>query len=64
MFVIVVCYDGNVRLVGGSNTAMGRVEVCSNNTWGTVCDLGWDNRDAVPACMSAGFYWGMYDKYS
>ena len=37
---------------------MGRVEVCNNNTWGSVCDLDWDDRDAVAACKSAEFDWG------
>jgi hypothetical protein len=53
-----VCYDGSVRLAGGDNRAEGRVEVCSNNTWRTVCDVGWDASDAGPTCNSAGFYWG------
>ena len=50
-----------MRLVGGEHFAVGRLEVCNNNnTWGTVCDLGWDDVDADTACMSAGFYWGTY----
>ena len=53
-----VCYPGSVRLAGGQNRSAGRVEVCSNNTWGTICDEGWDARDARPACSSAEFYWG------
>ena len=53
-----MCYDGEVRLAGGEHTAIGRVEVCENNVWGTVCDLGWDDQDAEIACRSAGFYWG------
>jgi hypothetical protein len=56
-----VCYSGAVRLAGGPNRAEGRVEVCSNNTWGTVCDVGWDENDAAPACSSAEFYWGQYN---
>ena len=55
-----MCYDGDVRLVGGKHSAVGRVEVCKDNTWGTICDLGWNDLDARAACMSAGFYWGMY----
>ena len=44
-----------MRLVDGSIPSEGRVEVCYNNQWGTVCDIGWDNRDAGVACGQAGF---------
>ena len=31
------CVDGEVRLVGGSSEYEGRVEICINRVWGTVC---------------------------
>ena len=39
-----------MRLVGGSNATEGRVEICLNNEWGTVCDEMWNNTDASIVC--------------
>ena len=48
------CEDGTIRLQGGTQT-QGRLEVCVNGTWGTVCSDFWDNADASVVCAQLGY---------
>ena len=47
--------DGHVRLVGGSTELEGRLELCRNGVWGTLCDNFWDGFDSSVACRQLGF---------
>lgn len=50
-----LCNDTDLRLVGGVNEREGRIEICFNETWGTVCSNGWTSSDANVACRQLGF---------
>jgi hypothetical protein len=62
------CTTGEVRLVDGSSVSNGRVEVCINNMWGTICDDEWDTLDGNVICQQLGYqkfgskptYWSHY----
>ncbi len=47
------CVNGNVRLMNGSIRSLGaegRVEVCYNGSYGTVCDDLWNEMAAAVVC--------------
>ena len=44
--------DGDLQLVGGITFNQGRLEVCMNGAWGSVCDS--DIFTAIVACRQLG----------
>ena len=55
----IICHDGDVRLVNGSGPHEGRVEVCFNEMWGTICDYidpwYWNITQANVVCQQLGY---------
>ena len=48
------CTEGEIRLVDGANFTEGRVEICLNDEWGTVCDQTWNTTEASVVCRQLG----------
>ena len=47
-------YDGQTRIAGGSPYS-GRVEVCEDGQWTSICDDDWDDYEADGVCIGREF---------
>ena len=50
-----LCNDTDIRLVNGTDQYEGRVEICFDNIWGTICDDSWSQNDGNVACQQLGY---------
>lgn len=50
------CGNGDVRLMGGANELEGRVEVCYNKMWGSICGTFWRPNSANVVCNQLGYH--------
>ena len=49
------CSDGDIRLIGGMSPLEGRVEICQNDAYSTVCDDLWDELEARVVCRQLNY---------
>ena len=56
--LLVTCSYGDIRLVNGLTSLEGRVEICIDETYGTVCEDSWDDDDAEVVCRQIGYSGG------
>ncbi len=48
------CTTGEIRLMNGSGAEEGRVELCHEGFWRTICDQNWSQEEAVVVCTQLG----------
>lgn len=49
------CTDNSIQLVDGDGYSSGRLEVCYEGTWGTVCSMGFGLTAGDVVCKQLGF---------
>ena len=41
--------------MGGAIAQEGRIEICVDGVWGSICQTGWDALDAYVVCRQLGY---------
>lgn len=49
------CTTGDVHLVNGPSPNKGRVEVCINHAWASICSSSFDREEANVVCGQLGY---------
>ena len=52
------CTENAVKLIRGTDSSEGEVEICSSNGFRSICDDDWDNNDARVVCRQLGYHSG------
>lgn len=47
--------EANIRLMGGQDEYQGRVEICTDGIYSSICHNRWDHRDAQVVCRQLNF---------
>ena len=55
-------YTGQLRIVNGTYSNQGHLEVYCNGQWGAVCSDSFDATDATVACCQLGY--SNYSRYN
>ncbi len=50
-----MCNDGDVRLVGGPTPNEGRIEMCYDRVWGSLCQIRTFAEVAAVVCRQLGY---------
>ena len=60
------CPDNAIRLVGGNSSNQGKLEVCVNSAWGSVCDSAgvFTSDEAKVVCRQLGILQIESNKFS
>lgn len=55
IYTLELCTSGDIHVSGGLSSSYGRVDLCVNQTWGTLCDSSWTDTAASVVCRQQGY---------